>query len=62
MAHLNDAAMPMHLGGRLAALIKEQVCRGTVSFLTKEARKPGSYFWPKGGQRQRNLQKGGAHV
>ncbi|TRW81182.1 FAD-dependent oxidoreductase [Mycolicibacterium sp. 018/SC-01/001] len=62
MSHLNDVAMPMHLGGRLAATIKEQVCRGTVSFLAKEARKPGSYFWPRGGKRQRNLQKGTAHV
>lgn len=62
MSHFNDVAMPMHLGGRLAATIKEQVCKGTVSFLTKEARKPGSYFWPKGGKRQQNLQKGAAHV
>lgn len=62
MSHFDDVAMPMHLGGRLAATIKEQVCKGTVSFLAKEARKPGSYFWPKGGHRQRNLQKGAAHV
>jgi len=62
MSHFNDVAMPMHLGGRLAATIKEQVCKGTVSFLTKEARKPGSYFWPKGGKRQQSLQKGAAHV
>ena len=62
MSHFNDVAMPMHLGGRLAATIKEQVCKGTVSFLTKEARKPGSYFWPKGGKRQRSLQEGAAHV
>ncbi|QFS94489.1 NADH dehydrogenase [Mycobacterium sp. THAF192] len=62
MSHFNDVAMPMHLGGRLAAAIKEQVCKGTVSFLTKEARKPGSYFWPRGGKRQQSLQKGTAHV
>lgn len=62
MSHFNDVAMPMHLGGRLAATIKEQVCKGTVSFLTKEARKPGSYFWPKGGKRQQSLQEGAAHV
>ncbi|MCK0175885.1 MULTISPECIES: NAD(P)/FAD-dependent oxidoreductase [Mycobacteriaceae] len=62
MSHFNDVAMPVHLGGRLAAIIKEQVCKGTVSFLTKEARKPGSYSWPKGGKRQQNLQKGAAHV
>lgn len=62
MSHFNDVAMPMHLGGRLAAIIKEQVCKGTVTFLTKEAREPGSYSWPKGGKRRRNLQKGAAHV
>lgn len=55
MSHFNDVALPMHIGGRLAAVIKEQVCKGTLSFLVKEARKPGSYFWPKAGQRQKNL-------
>jgi NADH dehydrogenase FAD-containing subunit len=58
MSHFNDDALPMHLGGHLAASIKESVCRGTLSFLAKEARKPGSYFWPKGGKRQKNLKKG----
>ncbi len=62
MSHFNDEALPMHLGGHLAATIKESVCKGTVSFLAKEARKPGSYFWPKGGKRQKNLRKGTASV
>ncbi|WP_235623969.1 NAD(P)/FAD-dependent oxidoreductase [Mycolicibacterium goodii] len=62
MAHFNDEALPMHIGGRLAATIKESVCKGTVSFLAKEARKPGSYFWPRGGQRQKNLTKGNFSV
>lgn len=57
MSRFNDVALPMHIGGRLAAVIKEQVCRGTVSFLVKEARTPGSYFWPKAGRRQKNLRK-----
>lgn len=52
MSHFNDQALPMHIGGRLAATIKESVCKGTLSFLTKEARKPGSYFWPRAGKRQ----------
>ena len=42
-------------GGRLAATIKESVCAGTLSFLAKEARKPGSYFWPRGGKRAKRL-------
>lgn len=62
MSHFNDEALPMHLGGHLAATIKESVCKGTVSFLAKEARKPGSYFWPKGGKRQKNLRKGTTNV
>ena len=62
MSHFNDVALPLHLGGRLAATIKEQVCKGTVSFLEKEAAKPGSYFWPRGGKRQKNLMKGTADV
>ncbi|WP_066900495.1 NAD(P)/FAD-dependent oxidoreductase [Mycolicibacterium houstonense] len=62
MSHFDDVALPMHLGGHLAATIKESVCKGTVSFLAKEARKPGSYFWPKGGKRQKNLRKGTTRV
>lgn len=34
-------------GGRA---IKEAVCNGTVRWLAKEARKPGSYKWPAGPQ------------
>ena len=41
--------LPLYIGGRTAATIKEAVCKGTVSFLRREARKPGSYFWIKGG-------------
>lgn len=62
MSHLNDEALPLHIGGHLAAIIKESVCKGTVSFLAKEARKPGSYFWPKGGKRQKNLERGTVDV
>ncbi|MFN3007805.1 NAD(P)/FAD-dependent oxidoreductase [Mycolicibacterium wolinskyi] len=57
MSRLNDEALPMHIGGHLAASIKESVCKGTLSFLAKEARKPGSYFWPRGGKRQKTLTK-----
>lgn len=54
-AHLDDRAVPLFLGGRAAASIKEAVCNATVSFLSKEARKPGSYFWLKGGKRAQRL-------
>ncbi|BBY65081.1 NAD(P)/FAD-dependent oxidoreductase [Mycolicibacterium helvum] len=49
IARTNDVPLPLYLGGRTAAAIKEAVCNGTVSFLRREARKPGSYFWLKGG-------------
>ncbi|MDA2892923.1 FAD-dependent oxidoreductase [Mycolicibacterium sp. BiH015] len=62
MSHFNDEALPLHIGGHLAATIKESVCKGTVSFLAKEARKPGSYFWPKAGKRQKNLKRGTVDV
>jgi len=55
LAHLDDVPLPMHLGGRFAAAVKEAVCKGTVSFLAREARKPGSYFWLKGGKRARRV-------
>lgn len=55
LAHLDDRVLPLYIGGRVAAMIKEAVCKGTVSFLAKEARKPGSYFWLKGGKRAQRV-------
>ena len=49
---------PLYIGGRAAATIKEAVCKGTISFLAREARKPGSYFWLKGGKRSEHLAAG----
>jgi len=51
VAHLDDRPMPLFIGGRTAATIKEAVCKGTVWQLGVEARKPGSYVWLKGGKR-----------
>ncbi|MCF6390498.1 FAD-dependent oxidoreductase [Mycobacterium sp. MBM] len=55
LARTDDTPIRLYLGGRTAALVKEQVCRGTLSFLRKEARKPGAYFWLKGGKRAEKL-------
>lgn len=55
IAHLDDEVMPFYIGGRAAARIKEAVCRGTIVFLSREARKPGSYFWLKGGKRPQKV-------
>ncbi|WP_399880614.1 NAD(P)/FAD-dependent oxidoreductase [Streptomyces sp. BBFR51] len=43
LADRADVAVRFHMGGRLAATIKEWVCADTVRTLTGEARKPGSY-------------------
>lgn len=51
IARPDDTPLPLYIGGRAGALIKEAVCRATISFLRREARRPGSYFWFKGGKR-----------
>jgi NADH dehydrogenase len=56
-ARTDDTALPLFVGGRTAAAIKEAVCASTVSALARAARKPGSVFWFKSGQRQRRLAK-----
>ncbi|MFE3187499.1 NAD(P)/FAD-dependent oxidoreductase [Nocardia sp. NPDC059240] len=54
-AHRDDTAMRPYLAGRLAAAIKEAVCKSTINTLRNEARKPGSAFTIKGGKRQHRL-------
>lgn len=56
LARTDDTPIRVYLGGRTAALVKEQVCKGTLSFLRKEAAKPGAYFWLKGGKRARRIE------
>ena len=56
LARTDDTPIPLFLGGRAAALVKEQVCKGTLAFLRKEARKPGAYFWLKSAKRAKALQ------
>ena len=51
LSRRDDRALPLYLGGRAAATVKEAVCRSTVATLRREARKPGSVFWLKGGRR-----------
>ncbi|ULE31304.1 NAD(P)/FAD-dependent oxidoreductase [Mycobacterium sp. IDR2000157661] len=47
----DNSPMNAYLGGRLAAKVKEAICRGTVWGLRRQARKPGSAPWFKGGPR-----------
>ncbi|WP_441957425.1 NAD(P)/FAD-dependent oxidoreductase [Mycolicibacterium houstonense] len=55
LCHSDDSPRRVFIGGRTGAYFKEQVCRATITFLAKEGRKPGSYFWFKGGNRERQL-------
>lgn len=51
----DDAPRSFYVGGKLAAIVKEQVCRTVVKQIAKEGRAPGSYKWPgaKGGSPRR---------
>jgi NADH dehydrogenase len=50
-ARKDDTPVNFYFGGRLGATLKEAVCKGTVWGIRREARKPGSMFWFKGGSR-----------
>lgn len=50
LTHADDTPRRLYVGGRIGAAIKEAICKGTVDQLAKEARKPGSYTWLKGGR------------
>ena len=52
LSHTNDTPRRTYIAGRPAAMIKELICRGTVTFITREGRKPGSIFWLRGGKRR----------
>ena len=51
MTSLSGNSESVTLAGWSAAKLKEAVCRSTISSLRREARKPGSAFWFKGGKR-----------
>lgn len=51
LARTDDTPVNLAIGGRTAAAIKEAVCNGTLWAIRREAAKPGSYRWIKGGKR-----------
>ncbi len=51
ISHADDTPRRLYIGGRVAATIKELICKGTVSAVAREGRKPGSFFWFHGGKR-----------
>jgi NADH:ubiquinone reductase (H+-translocating) len=55
MARTDDTPVNAAIGGRIAAPLKETICKATVWAIRREATKPGSYFWLKGGKRPEQL-------
>jgi NADH:ubiquinone reductase (H+-translocating) len=55
LARTDDTPVNIVVGGRSAASIKEAICKGTVWAIRREAAKPGSYYWLKGGKRSAEL-------
>jgi NADH dehydrogenase len=51
LAGKDDSPVNIYLGGRPGAVIKELTCKFGMAKVRREARKPGSLFWPKGGPR-----------
>jgi NADH:ubiquinone reductase (H+-translocating) len=51
LARKDDTPVNFYVGGRTAALLKETACKATMWFIRREARKPGSAVWIKGGRR-----------
>jgi NADH:ubiquinone reductase (H+-translocating) len=55
LARTDDTPVNVVVGGRSAASIKEAICKGTLWAIRREAAKPGSYYWLKGGKRSARL-------
>lgn len=51
LARKDDTAVNVCVGGRTGARIKEMTCKVAVWKIRREARRPGSSIWPKGGPR-----------
>jgi len=55
LSHFDDSPVNLVVSGWTGASIKEAICKGTVWSIRREAAKPGSYRWLKGGKRQARL-------
>lgn len=51
LARRDDTSIDYHVGGRLGAALKEGACRLALWGIRREAAKPGSVFWTRGGRR-----------
>ncbi|MEV3960959.1 FAD-dependent oxidoreductase [Nocardia sp. NPDC050193] len=50
-ARRDDTPVNAFLSGRVAAAVKEAICKGTLWQIRREARKPGATLWTKGGRK-----------
>jgi NADH:quinone reductase (non-electrogenic) len=50
LSYRDDTPRRIYLRGKLAASVKEFVCKSTVKSILREARKPGAFRWPAGTQ------------
>jgi len=55
LARTDDTPVNLVVGGPSAAYIKEAICMATLWAIRREAAKPGSYLWLKGGKRPAQL-------
>ncbi len=55
LTRTDDTTVNLFIGGRVAASIKEAICKATVWGIRREAAKPGWYRWVKGGKRAERL-------
>jgi NADH dehydrogenase len=51
VARRDDTPVNAFLAGRVAATVKETICKGTLWQIRREARKPGAALWLKGGRK-----------
>lgn len=51
LARTDDTPIDVAVGGRIAATLKEAICKGTLWGIRREAAKPGAMPWLKGGKR-----------
>jgi NADH dehydrogenase len=57
LSHTDDTPVNLVVAGRTGASIKEAICKGTLWGIRREAAKPGSYVWLKGGKRPGRVRK-----
>jgi NADH dehydrogenase len=51
VARRDDTPVKAFLAGRVAATVKEAICKSTLWQIRREAHKPGAALWLKGGRK-----------